>query len=356
MKKMKIKKILSSLTLKARSRRGFSLGEMGLVLIVISMMMQTAIEVSTAFTKRQITQRTASTLSTVADDVETYLQRSYFDILADVNASPGRVVEADWNTLIASNEISIPGAPTSPDGGDPRLFFMRAGDTVYSVIMSFDNNNISTYSPRPDPSVRYAGKVQGHRPTTLMGWEYELDVSPIASLTGESLVGNVGVMRYVSQRIDVDPYLHRVVIPGRPELNQMQADLDMGGFDLNNARRMQTNEVYVQDEIRVDGRIEATTINSTGDARIDNINAQLLNSDVIEARSADFSAQVNASQVITNSLDTNILRADDATFENLAVEDFEGTDVFLATGNFVRIDVRRVDAEEIIADTYFIGD
>lgn len=356
MKHMMFKKILSSMKIKTRSRRGFSLGEMGLVLIVISMMMQTAIEVSTAFAKRQITQRTASTLSLVGDDVETYLQRSYFDVLAQVNAAPDNVIEADWNTLIASNEISIPSPPLSPDGGQARLFFMRDGDTVYSVIMSFDTDNLSGYSPRPDPNVRFAGRVQGHRPTTLMGWEYELDVAPIAALTGESVVGNVGVMRYVSQRVDVDPYLHRVVVPGRPELNQMEADLDMGGFDLNNARRLETNEVFVQDEIRVNGTIEATLIDTTGDARIDNINARQVQTDVIQAASAEFTHWVDASQLVATTIDTVLLRADDATFENLAVEDFDGTDVFLATGNFIRIDVERVQAEEIIADSYFIGD
>lgn len=36
-------------------------------------------------------------------------------------------------------------------------------------------------------------------------------------------------------------YLYRVQVPGQPELNQMQTDLDMGANDVNNARRVTAN-------------------------------------------------------------------------------------------------------------------
>ena len=142
-----------------RARRGFSLAEMTLVLIVSAFILQTGIEVATSHTKRQITQRTAANMSRMADDVQTYMDRNYFTILADLNAAPNNVIERDWSDLISANLISMNDIPVSPDGGDLRLFFTLRGDTVYSVIMSFDGA-ASTYSPKPDPNTKFAGRIQ----------------------------------------------------------------------------------------------------------------------------------------------------------------------------------------------------
>ena len=113
-----------------RARRGFSMAEMTLVLIVSAFILQTGIEVATSHTKRQITQRTAANMSRMADDVQTYMDRNYFTILADLNAAPNNVVERDWNDLITANLISMNDIPVSPDGGDLRLFFTPTGSSM----------------------------------------------------------------------------------------------------------------------------------------------------------------------------------------------------------------------------------
>jgi hypothetical protein len=94
---------------------------MGLVLIVVSLLVKTAVEVSTSHTRRQVTQKAAGNMSAVADDVQTYLERTYYEVRASLEAAPGGVIEESWDNLISSNRISLPALPVSPDGGDIRL-------------------------------------------------------------------------------------------------------------------------------------------------------------------------------------------------------------------------------------------
>jgi competence protein ComGC len=339
-----------------RARRGFSLAEMTLVLIVTAMIMQTAIELATSYTKRQITQRTAANMSRVADDVQSYMDRNYFALSADLAAAPGNVIEADWASLIAGNLISLDSPPVSPDGGDLRLFFTMRGNSIYSVLMSFDGNG-STYSPRPDPNTKFAGKVQGNASNSLRGWDFALDIPEVATLTGENLNGNIGVIRQVSYDVNVDPYLHRIAIPGRPDLNTMEADLDMGGFDMNNALTVTTDNIDVQDQMVVNGRLNADRIDTAGDVLAEDMQANQADLNEINARNATVAGNLSAnSAAIQGDLTTQTITGQDASFRNLSTANFDGGTVFLASGNYIQIDAQTVNAERVIADQVFVGD
>jgi type II secretory pathway pseudopilin PulG len=338
-----------------RARRGFSLAEMTLVLIVSAFILQTGIEVATSHTKRQITQRTAANMSRMADDVQTYMDRNYFTILADLNAAPNNVIERDWSDLISANLISMNDVPVSPDGGDLRLFFTLRGDTVYSVIMSFDGA-ASTYSPKPDPNTKFAGRIQRNAPNSLNGWDFTLDVPEIAALTGEDLNGNIGVMRYISMDANVDPYLHRIAIPGRPDLNQMEANLDMGGFDINNARSIDTQNFNVADELAVNGRLSANGIDSTGSAVVSEVDTDELDSDEIATRNLTASGTVQSVNAVSRTFATGSFTGQDASFNQLSTDVLSGGSIFLTTGNYVEINARRINAEQVIADRIFVGD
>jgi type II secretory pathway pseudopilin PulG len=353
--KRKMKRAAVKISLPRRARRGFSLAEMALVLIISAFLIQTGIEVATSHTKRQITQRTASTISRVADDVQTYMDRNYFALAAELTAAPNNIIERPWNDLISTNLISQDAAPISPDGGEVRLFFTLRSDTVYAVLMSFDGNE-STFAPRPDANTKFAGKIQGNSPNNLNGWDFSLAVPEIATLTGEDLTGNIGVIRYVAFDVNVDPYLHRIAVPGRPELNEMEADLSLGGFNITNALDIETTDFRVQDELSVNGRLTANDITSTGDATIGDVTANSVASDEVRANNANFTGDMTVASAVVNDIATQTVTGQNASFVNLSATNFNGGSVFLTTGNYIQIDVNRIDAEEIIADQVFIGD
>lgn len=338
-----------------RSRRGVSLVELGLVLVVISLMIKTVVEVSTSHTRRQVTQRAAGNMSAIADDVQTFMERTYFQLRSQLESAPNGVIEASWTTLISSNQISLPALPISPDGGRLRLFFTLRGDAIYAVLMSFDGA-AATFSPRPDPVTRLAGRVTPNTPTRLNGWEFSLDIPEIATLTGENLSGNIGVIRYVSQTVNVDPYLHRIPIPGRPDLNRMQADLDMGGFDLLNANRFETRDLVVQDLMTVPGRLQAGEVRSDGDAMFSEISAGTMEAGNVVAGNISISGQLSAGSVIAGTFETASLVSGSATFNSLIADFFQGGVVYLGTGNFAQLDVNQLNADRIIVDEIYVGD
>lgn len=337
-----------------RLRRGFSIAEMALVLVISAFIMQTAIEVATAHTKRQLTQRTAAHISTVADDVQTYMDRNYFALVAET-ATRGGVMERNWSDLIDGNLISQGTTPISPDRGDLRLFFTLRGDTLYSVIMSFDGAATGN-SPRPDPNTQFAGKVQGNGSTLLNGWDFQLDIPEIAALTGESLNGNIGVMRYVAVDVNIDPYLHRVAVPGRPDLNRMEADLDLGGFNIDNTANITTNDLLVQDNFAVDGRLLAAEIETTGDAIIQEVRATTVVTDELTAQNASLSGTLTTNLAVVGGLTARVISGQDASFNNLSTERLEGGTTSIRSAEYIQINAVNVNAEQVIADQIFIGD
>ncbi len=338
------------------SRRGFGMAEMALALIVTAMIMQTGIELATAQAKRRITQSAAANMSRVADDVHTFTERNYFAISAELAAAQGNVVERDWDDLIGENLVSLDVAPTSPDGGNLRLFHTLRGDTVYTVVMSFGGVE-SGRAPRPGPNTRFAGKIQAHDPNNLSGWDFSLEIPEIAALTGEDLTGNIGVIRRVSFDTDVDPYLHRIEIPGRPELNRMLADLDMGGFAIDNALTVEARNFNVEDEMTVAGRLTADEIASTGDAMVGEILTDRVVSDEMSVDNATVSNVLDAvTAVVRGDLAARSITGGDASFSDLSTTTFSGGSVFLGSGDYIQLNAGSIEAESVIADRVFIGD
>lgn len=339
-----------------KARRGFSMTEMGLVLVVSAMIMQTGVELAAAYAGRMTTQRAGAVLSRVADDVETYVDRNYFALVTELEAAQGNVVERDWGALIDANLISLDAPPLSPDGGEPRLFLTLRGDSVYAVVMSFDGAG-SRLSPRPDPNARFVGMVQGHDPNSLNGWDFSLDIPEIAELAGEDLIGNIGVVRQVAPDANVEPYLHRIEIPGRPDLNRMLGDLDMGGFDIRNALTVSARTLEVQDAMSVEGRLAAGIIAAEGDAVFGEVATDRVEAATVSADSATVDGKLNASEIaVGGDVEAGTVAGRDASFDNLSTARFSGGTVFLGVGRFDSVDAKRVEADRVIADRVFVGD
>ena len=266
---------------------GFSLVELALVLIVTSMIMKTGVELATTQIKRQITQRTAGVLSRIADDVETYMEYNYFVLKGQVDPSStgtgirGRLDEL--SRLINANDISLDAEPVSPDRGNIRLFFIVQNDSIYAVLMSFGGNT-SFYTPRPDPNTRFTGKVRtGNK---LEGWDFSFDVSAIATLTSETLTGNIAAIRQIAFTTHISPYLHRTP-QANSDLNKMDGDLNMGGNSIQNVTRIETESLKA-------GEIEASNI--------------------------DIAEKVTAAEVVIDgTLDVRNLNAVTVTTENIIV-------------------------------------
>ena len=337
-------------------RRGFSMVEMTLVLIISSFLIQSAVLVATSYTRKKVVQSTAATLSVLGDDIETYIDRNYFEILGTLGSSPGATQEINLATLIGANRISTNEIPVMPDKGELRAFLtLRGGDTIYAVLLSHNGLDVPI-SPKPDPLVRLAGRVDGAAPDTLRGYEFSLPIPQIQAQLGGDIVNSVGVIRYISRVTDVDPYLHRIPMPD-VTLNTMEGDLNMGGFNIINVDNLLTETMNVTGELEALGEITTPIFTSTGDVILESFTAEdaqinILASDTI---SADSLIMPNG-RLITDTADINIIDANSSSIRDLSTIQFNAQTLFFQEGNFINIDAETVNSEEVITDRIFIGD
>jgi prepilin-type N-terminal cleavage/methylation domain-containing protein len=107
----------------------------------------------------------------------------------------------------------------------------------------------------------YGGYVPAAAPTTAQGaygtWTTPLSNFSAANCTGISATANRLAFALFFDGASGgglgDDVLHRVPVPGRPDLNQMNVDLNMGNFNINNAK-----DIAANGNITATGNIAAT--------------------------------------------------------------------------------------------------
>jgi prepilin-type N-terminal cleavage/methylation domain-containing protein len=122
----------------------------------------------------------------------------------------------------------------------------------------------------------YGGFVPANAPTTAQG-AYGVWTVPLAAFNGDSCTGlpvtanrlaftlffdGVGA---ASGSINVDGLLHRNVVAGRPDLNTMNTSLNMGGFDISNARNVTISDTLTAATANVTGQLTAGTTRTAGE-------------------------------------------------------------------------------------------
>ncbi|EEE35265.1 hypothetical protein RKLH11_3941 [Rhodobacteraceae bacterium KLH11] len=102
-----------------------------------------------------------------------------------------------------------------------------------------------TYVPRGGEGVGLVGFVPPNANDRLRGPGLDYDLSALQALIGAPQGLDALAIRVLRMDRDVLPFLHRTAQPGFPELNEMQTDLLMNGFDLVGAGGLQVNKITV---------------------------------------------------------------------------------------------------------------
>ncbi|WP_159460210.1 shufflon system plasmid conjugative transfer pilus tip adhesin PilV [Tistlia consotensis] len=74
-----------------------------------------------------------------------------------------------------------------------------------------------------------------------------------ADLPGDLSTTQVLAVERLPRQSVLEPYLYRVAVPGFPEANRMSTDLDLDGFDLTGAGRLDAGDVAVSGSLSVAG-------------------------------------------------------------------------------------------------------
>ncbi len=294
-----------------RRRRGAGLVEVTLALTATSILIAGGVRLLTDMVARQAVQRSAGQLSRLADDVEAWAAAEYTVLQPRVAATTNDTEEHTWATLIAAGDVSQDAVPVTALRQDVRVFLHApdAGNLYVVLLTDAPAGGTVSHVPRPDRAARLVGRVDAHAASELRGWEFTYDLTDIIAETSDSFVGELGALRQVSNVLHVSPYLHRVAVPGRPELNRLEAALDMNGNDIVDAGTIDAEEVLVGGDLTVDGEVAATDLTVANALTVEG---------TLTANAATVDALTTPS-VVADDLTAPSLAADTATAATLAV-------------------------------------
>ena len=229
-----------------------------------------------------------------------------------------------------------------------------AGNLYIVLLTETQGDRSASHVPRPDGGAQLVGRVDAHAVTELRGWDFTYDLNDIIAETGDDFEGELGAIRQVSDQVHVSPYLHRVAVPGRPELNRLEAPLDMNGNDIVDAGRVEAADVAIAGALTVGGELTADTatianeltVQGTLTAATANVGALTVPSIVTTALTAPSvsagTATVDALTVATEADITTLTVGAGLTVGSLVLEDVSLDHLTLSGG---------LTADSIITET-----
>lgn len=341
-----------------KHRRGISLLELTLSLVVISFITSNWVELSTKHIQRKQVQRTAVFLSSLADELEVYATNEFHDLFPNPaeGEEPEELSEYSWTELRADSAISLDADPVTPLKQTVTVFFQEIDDSIYVVLLT--EGSPSPLPPRPEGGSRFVGMVDATDPDVLRGWDFEFDITDIKAEADRTFLNSIGVIRQVSDRIDISPFLHRFDVPSNPELNSMEGNLEFEGESVLSAATIEVETMTVSSDITVTGTATVGTLTVSGEATLEDVTATEITSDTITATIIDTTTlNSDTAEIVTLTTDSltgatrgevETLTAVTADITTLEIDTVDVTDLEI-TGNLTvngHIQTKTLDTEE----------
>ena len=239
-------------------------------MVVMSVAIDGAVRFGANLIERNAVTLTAGQLSRLADDVETWAAAEFTALQPRVDALAHDTEEQSWAALIAGGDVAQDSVPSTALRQAVRVFLHApdAGNLYVVLLTESPEGGIVSHVPRPDSGAQLVGRVDPHAVTELRGWDFVYDLTDIIAESGDDFQGELGAVRQVSDTIHVSPYLHRVAVPGRPELNRLEAPLDMNGNDIVDTGRVEAVDVAIGGALTVGGELTADTATIANDLTV----------------------------------------------------------------------------------------
>ena len=198
----------------------------------------------------------AAELAVLADAVAAFVQG---DLPAALALAPGEIGLA---ALRAAGSLPPGFGERSALGRPWRVLALGAGAGAGAIDVVVTEGLAAGDPPAPPAAVLAAagtvrlGMVGADAPTRLRGLALDADVSAFqAAFGGAPAAGALASL----ERFDADTVyggqLYRGAVPGFPELNRMNTDLDMGGFDISDADNVGADAMTLERDLTVGGNL-----------------------------------------------------------------------------------------------------
>ena len=240
------------------SERGFSIGEALVVLAILAGLFPLLMRIYESGRNTLMARQAANHLQTVSKAAAGFVEKHYENLSAA--AAPASGPEITVAELINENFL--------PDGFSPLnvwrqgyAIYVRkpADETLQTIVLttgsSFGDkafiNSTAPYAATMLDGGGFipSGLVPGQSSDTLQGafGGYKLALPSVGVASPGP--GHIGVFASFDVGALGQDFLYRVSVPGHPELNAMQTDLDMTDHAIRNVSELQFSERELTDEI-----------------------------------------------------------------------------------------------------------
>ncbi len=252
-----------------RARRGSLLIETALVLLIFIPVLALGIEIGARYVRNHQGLNEARLLTQVVDAGATLALRN-LDNRINSEIGVGNAQVLTLADLEAEGLWSAGGEQLTALRRKITLILHARGSEELVLLAratALPGEDNTAYIPAGGEGVGLVGFVPPDDTTRLRGPGIDYDLSGIQSLTDAPVKWDAVALRILRMDRDVLPFLHRTVQPNFPELNRMETDLDMNGFNLTGAGILEADQITVTSELQtgaitgtlmVDGDVAAT--------------------------------------------------------------------------------------------------
>lgn len=239
-----------------RLRRGISLLETMLVLVIAAFATIEIIQTVGSMSARSAERAAARTLSDIADRVTELIRADYGAYVTSTNLTAHDAQQVTWSSLQARG---LEGTGTPFTQGlrqdlEAWLIYDSIGKQLDLVILT-DRPEIDVgQTPIPDGFIHGVGRVTDAHPHILVGRGFERNLRPIvlaAAMPGTNpLSGELAALRRVTLA-PLSPVLHAAAVPGDADnvLTTMETPLHMSGYSIGNAGVIETDELTTAEHV-----------------------------------------------------------------------------------------------------------
>ena len=288
-------------------------------------------------------------LTVLADASASHVHGRFPELLA---AAQGGPVEITLAKLKGAGSLPVDFSPVDALGRGYRVLILAAGADAIDVLATEAVGAGDTVPP-PAALLEAAGEarlglVPPDAPSRLAGPTLDHDVSAFqAAFGGAPAVGALAALRRFDHEAVYGGRLQRLAVPGFPEANRMETDLDMGGNAITGAGRLSAASLALSGDLEAGGDIAVSGDLTVGQAV--RVAGTVEAGGAISADTASFAGVVSSGSLTVNGA---LRAANIASTGAVTAGSVAATGTVTAGGaNFERLTANTVSARTVTTGT-----
>ena len=208
-------------------------------------------------------------LTVLADASASHVHGRFPELLAAARGGP---VEITLAQLKGAGSLPADFSAVDALGRGYRVLILAAGADAIDVLAAESGRRRAIRSPPSAALLEAAGEarlglVPPDTPSRLAGPTLDHDVSAFqAAFGGAPAVGALAALRRFDHQAVYGGRLQRIAVPGFPDANRMETDLDMGGNAITGAGRLSAASLALSGDLEAGGDIAVSGDLTVGQA------------------------------------------------------------------------------------------